>query len=301
MSTSMSTTRVQGTYTAIVTPFRDDAAQSIDWEALDALVDRQIEGGVDGLVPCGTTGEAPTLSEGEQLEVTTRVVARAHGRVKIIAGTGTNSTRSTIARSKQAEGAGADAVLVVCPYYNKPSQAGLVRHYLAVAEAVGCPVIVYNIPSRSVVDILPDTIEELCKRADNIVAVKESTGNVLRTQTLVRRLGDRISVLSGDDALTLPILASGGRGVVSVTSNLLPAEVSRVVKATLEGKLAEARALHLSLLELHEALFLEPSPAPVKAALSMEGRMGDGVRGPLVAASEATRVAILAALAGLRK
>src|ERR1700722_6645589 len=151
MSTSMSTTRVQGTYTAIVTPFRDDAAQSIDWEALDALVDRQIEGGVDGLVPCGTTGEAPTLSEGEQLEVTTRVVARAHGRVKIIAGTGTNSTRSTIARSKQAEGAGADAVLVVCPYYNKPSQAGLVRHYLAVAEAVGCPVIVYNIPSRSVV------------------------------------------------------------------------------------------------------------------------------------------------------
>jgi 4-hydroxy-tetrahydrodipicolinate synthase len=290
-----------GTYTALVTPFEDDDAQTIDWRALDALVDRQIEGGVTGLVPCGTTGEAPTLSDAEQLEVIRRVVERARGRVKVLAGTGTNSTRSTIARSKQAEAIGASGLLIVCPYYNKPSQAGLLRHFLAVAEAVSCPIVVYNIPGRSGVDVLPDTIEGLCRRAENVVSVKEASGNVLRTQALVRRLGDRISVLSGDDALTLPILACGGRGVISVTSNLLPAEVSRVVSLALEGKMQEARALHLSLLDLHEAMFLEPSPAPVKAALAMEGHMRDGVRGPLAAASEATRAAIAGALAELRR
>jgi 4-hydroxy-tetrahydrodipicolinate synthase len=166
---------------------------------------------------------------------------------------------------------------------------------------VSCPIVVYNIPGRSVVDVLPDTIEELCRRAENVVSVKEASGNVLRTQTLVRRLGDRISVLSGDDALTLPIMASGGRGVISVTSNILPAEVSRVVSLALQGKWEEARALHLSLLDLHEAMFLEPSPAPVKAGLALERHMGDGVRGPLVAASEATRAAIAEALAELRR
>ncbi len=292
---------LQGTFTALVTPFREDATQSIDWDALDALVDHQIESGVDGLVPCGTTGEAPSLSEGEQVEVVRRVAARARGRVKVVAGTGTNSTRSTVERSKQAEASGADAVMVVCPYYNKPSQAGLLGHFLAVAESVGCPMIVYNIPGRSAVDILPETLEELAKRADSFVAVKEATGNVLRTQTLVRRLGDRISVLSGDDALTLPILASGGRGVVSVTSNLLPNEVARVVAFALEGRFDEARALHLSLLPVHEAMFLEPSPAPIKAALAMARRMGDGVRGPLVRACEATRTAITSALSELRR
>jgi 4-hydroxy-tetrahydrodipicolinate synthase len=297
----MSRPGFSGTYTALVTPFLDDEAQTIDWKALDALVDRQIEGGVTGLVPCGTTGEAPTLSDAEQLEVIRRVVDRARGRVKVVPGTGTNSTRSTIARSKQAEAAGANGLLIVSPYYNKPSQAGLLRHFLSVAEAVSCPIVVYNIPGRSVVDVLPDTIEELCRRAENVVSVKEASGNVLRTQTLVRRLGDRISVLSGDDALTLPIMASGGRGVISVTSNILPAEVSRVVSLALQGKWEEARALHLSLLDLHEAMFLEPSPAPVKAGLALERHMGDGVRGPLVAASEATRAAIAEALAELRR
>jgi 4-hydroxy-tetrahydrodipicolinate synthase len=289
-----------GTLTAIVTPFRDDAAQSIDWDALDALVDRQIEGGVDGLVPCGTTGEAPSLTEVEQLEILKRVVERARGRVSVVAGTGTNSTSSTVARSKEAERAGANAVMVVCPYYNKPSQAGLLRHFLAVAEAVSCPLVVYNIPGRSMVDILPDTLEELARRAPNFLAVKEATGNVLRTQTLVRRFGDRLSVLSGDDALTLPIIASGGRGVVSVTSNLLPREVVNATSAALAGTLAQARGLHHALLPIHEALFLEPSPAPVKAALAMERHMGDGVRGPLVPAGATTREAIAQALRELR-
>jgi 4-hydroxy-tetrahydrodipicolinate synthase len=296
----MSLSSLSGTYTAIVTPFRDDDAQSIDWEALDRLVDRQIEAGVDGLVPCGTTGESPSLSEGEQREIVQRVATRAAGRAKIVAGTGTNSTRSTITRSREAQAAGADAVMLVCPYYNKPSQQGLLRHFLAAADAVSCPVVVYNIPGRSGVDILPETIEELCRRAENVVSVKEATGNVLRTQTLVRRLGDRISVLSGDDALTLPIIASGGQGVISVTSNLRPAEVVRATAAALAGKLAEARALHLALVALHEAMFVEPSPAPVKAALAMERRMTDVVRGPLVAASSATRDAIAAALSELR-
>jgi 4-hydroxy-tetrahydrodipicolinate synthase len=292
---------LHGTLTAIVTPFRDDAAQSIDWQSLDALVDRQIEGGVDGLVPCGTTGEAPSLSDAEQLEVIQRIVERARGRVSVVAGTGTNSTASTVARCKQAERAGANAVMVVCPYYNKPSQAGLLRHFLAAAEAVSCPLVVYNIPSRSGVDVLPETLEELARRAESFVAVKEATGNVLRTQTLVRRLGDRISVLSGDDALTLPIIASGGRGVISVTSNLLPAEVVRATSVALAGRLVEARALHLALLAVHEAMFLEPNPAPVKAALAMERQMGDGVRGPLVSASMATREAITRALLELRR
>jgi 4-hydroxy-tetrahydrodipicolinate synthase len=291
---------MQGTYTALVTPFCDDTTQSIDWDALDALVEWQLEEGVDGLVPCGTTGEAPTLSEGEQFEILSRVVERTGGRGKVVPGTGTNSTRGTIERSQKAERAGADAIMVVSPYYSKPSQEGLLRHFLAVAESVSCPVVVYNIPGRSGVDILPETIEELCRRAENVVSVKEATGNVLRTQTLVRRLGDRISVLSGDDALTLPIIASGGQGVISVTSNLRPAEVVRATAAALAGKLAEARALHLALVALHEAMFVEPSPAPVKAALAMERRMTDVVRGPLVAASSATRDAIAAALSELR-
>jgi 4-hydroxy-tetrahydrodipicolinate synthase len=293
--------RMQGTYTALVTPFRDDSAQSIDWEALDALVECQIEAGVDGVVACGTTGEAPTLFEEEQLEVISRVVARVHGRLKVVAGTGTNSTRATIERSRSAERAGADAIMVVSPYYSRPPQEGLLRHYIAVAEAVSCPVVVYNIPARTGVDVLPATLEALCRRAENIAAIKEATGSVLRTQILARNFGDRLAILSGDDALTLPIIAAGGRGVISTTSNLLPREVVRATSAALAASLAEARRAHFLLLPVHEALFLEPNPTPVKAALAMEKRMGDGVRLPLVAASEGTRVAITTALSQLRR
>jgi 4-hydroxy-tetrahydrodipicolinate synthase len=293
--------RMEGTYTALVTPFRADAEQSIDWEALDALVEAQIEGGVRGLVPCGTTGEAPTLTAAEHTEVIARVVKSARGRAQVIAGTGTNATRSTVERCKLAERAGADAVMVVAPYYNKPSQEGLLQHLLAAAEAVSCPFVVYNIPGRSGVDILPETLERLAQRAENFVAVKEATGHVLRTQTLARLFGERLSILSGDDALTLPIIAAGGRGVISVTSNLLPREVSRSVSLALESLLDEARHAHLALLPLHEAMFLEPNPAPMKAALAMAGKMGDGVRLPLVAASDKTRAAIKSALEEFRR
>ena len=229
------------------------------------------------------------------------MVACVRGRATVIAGTGTNSTRSTIERSKMADGAGANAVMVVSPYYNKPSQEGLLRHFTAVAESVGCPVVIYNIPGRTGVDVLPETLEKLCSRAANVVAVKEATGNVLRTQMLVRIFGDRLTILSGDDALTLPLVAAGGSGVISVTSNLLPREVVSATSLALEGRNDEARRLHLSLLPVHEALFLEPNPSPVKAALAMDGRMGEGVRLPLVSVSEATRTAVKTALDAYRR
>ncbi len=283
-------------YTALVTPFEDDATQAVDLGALDRLIDRQLAGGVDGLVPCGTTGEAPTLSAEEQVTVIRHVAERARGKVRVVAGTGTNSTRTTIERSQAALRAGADAVMVVVPYYSKPTQDGLLRHFVTVARAVSCPVIVYNIPGRTGVDLLPQTLERILAEAENVVGIKEATGNLLRAQELVRRFGDRLTLLSGDDALTLPMMAVGARGVISVTSNLLPQEVVRLVRLADAGNQAEARALHLSLLPVHEAMFLESNPAPVKAALALAGVMSGAVRGPLVAASDATRSALQATL-----
>ncbi len=291
--------KLEGTYTALVTPFHDDPSQSIHWDALEALVDEQIACQVAGLVPCGTTGESPTLSQGEQLDIIRSVVLRAAGRVQVIAGAGTNSTLQTIERCKDAERAGVQGLMIVCPYYSKPSQEGLLRHFVAVASSVSSPIVIYNIPGRTGVDLLPETLEKICRRAENVIAVKEATGNVTRTQTLARTFGDRLTVLSGDDALTLPIVAAGGRGVISVASNLLPREVSRATSLALESSPAKARQAHLALLPVFEAMFLEPNPAPVKAALSMQGKMSDVVRLPLVAAGEVTRTAIRFALAEL--
>jgi 4-hydroxy-tetrahydrodipicolinate synthase len=288
-----------GSYTAIVTPFQDDSTGAIDLRSLDALIDAQIEGGMTGLVPCGTTGESPALSADEQTTVIRRVVQRARAAkrsVQVIAGTGTNATRSTIERSQAAEQAGVDAVMVVVPYYNKPTQDGLARHFISVAGAVSCPVVIYNIPGRTGSDLLPEALARILEAAPNVVGIKESTGNVLRAQELCRRFGARLSVLSGDDALTLPMMAAGAKGVISVTSNLMPKDVSRLVELTADGRLSEARTLHLALLPVHEAMFIESNPGPVKAALAMAGRMSDVVRSPLVAASPATRAAIQAVL-----
>jgi 4-hydroxy-tetrahydrodipicolinate synthase len=290
-----------GVYTALVTPFQDDSTQAIDVRALDRLVDDQLEAGIDGLVPCGTTGEAPTLSNEEQTAVIRQVVLRANGKAKVLAGTGTNSTRSTIERSQAALHAGADAVMVVVPYYSKPTQDGLVRHFVTVARAVTAPVVVYNIPGRTGVDLLPDALAQILEQAPNVVGIKESTGNVLRAQELVRRFGNRLSVVSGDDALVLPMMASGARGVISVTSNLMPKEVSRLVRLAADGRFDEARGLHLSLLPVHESMFIEANPGPVKAALAMADRMTDVVRGPLVRASAGTRAAVKAALDAFHK
>jgi 4-hydroxy-tetrahydrodipicolinate synthase len=288
-----------GTYTAIVTPFHDDANQTIDFEAFDALVEAQIEGGISGLVPCGTTGESPTLSQEEQAALVLRTVKQVKGRAQVIAGTGSNSTHGAIDLSRAAERAGADAVMAVVPYYNKPTQEGLYRHFLAVAESVRCPVMIYNIPGRTGIDLQAGTVARICEAAPNVRAIKEATGNVLRAQELVRLLGDRISVLSGDDALTVAMMAVGARGVVSVTSNLLPREVARVTATVLEGDSKKALALHLALVPVHEVMFIEANPSPVKAALASRGRMKNVVRLPLVPLSDAGHKKLVATLATL--
>ncbi|WP_437598841.1 4-hydroxy-tetrahydrodipicolinate synthase [Sorangium sp. So ce590] len=286
---------LSGTFTALVTPFTPDG-EAVDFEALDALVEAQIAGGVSGLVPCGTTGESPTLSEAETTAVIARVVEAARGRVPVIAGTGSFSTKKTIEASRAALTAGAGAVMIVMPYYNKPSQDGLREHVLAVARAVSGPIVLYNIPGRTGVDLSAEATERICAAAPNVVAIKDATGNVLRCQELVRRLGDRLTVLCGDDALTLAMMALGAQGVISVTSNVLPRETSAVPRRFLAGDPAGARAAHLALLELHGLMFLEPNPSPAKAALAALGRMSPAVRMPLSPAGEATRQQIVDAM-----
>ncbi len=289
---------LSGTYTALVTPFAAAAPYDVDWAALDALVDAQIAGGITGLVPCGTTGESPTITHEEHKEIVRRVVKRAAGRVQVVAGTGSNSTQTAIELSQDAERAGADAVMVVVPYYNKPTQDGLHRHFVAIAGSVKCPVVLYNVPGRTSVDLSCDTFVRIVNDAPNVVGMKEATGNVLRAQEIVRRLGARVSVLCGDDALTLAMIAVGARGVISVTSNILPREVSRATRLALDGKNAEALKAHLDLVPVHEAMFLEANPGPAKAALAMRGKMADAVRGPLFPASDATKKALASVLEG---
>jgi 4-hydroxy-tetrahydrodipicolinate synthase len=284
----MTTHRIEGTWTALVTPFSEGGAE-VDLPALDRLVEDQIQGGVSGLVPCGTTGEAPTLDEAEQVLVIARVVA----------GTGSFSTKKTIAASQAALAAGADGVMVVMPYYSKPSQDGLREHVLAIARAVTAPIILYNVPGRTVVDLAADTTARICEAASNVVAIKDASGNVLRCQELKRRLGDRLVVLCGDDALTLPMMASGARGVISVTANVRPRATSEVTRLVLENAWDRARAAHLALLEIHGLMFVEPNPAPAKAALAAEGKMTEAVRLPLVPASEGLRRQVKEALARL--
>jgi 4-hydroxy-tetrahydrodipicolinate synthase len=288
--------RFEGTYTALVTPFRDEPGQPIDWPALDALVDAQVAGGVAGVVPCGTTGESPTLSHQEHAEVVERTIKRAAKRVQVIAGAGSNSTREAVDLAERAERSGADAVMVVVPYYNKPTQEGLYRHFVEVASRVRVPIVVYNVPGRTVVDLAPETLARICEAAPNVLVVKEATGNVIRAQRLAQTLGDRIAVLCGDDALTLPMIACGARGVISVTSNVLPAEVSRATRLALDSRIDEARRAHLALLPVHEAMFIESSPAPVKCALALRGAMKEAVRSPIFPPSEASRAVIAAAL-----
>jgi 4-hydroxy-tetrahydrodipicolinate synthase len=298
MVSAMADVRLTGTLTALVTPFTPDG-DALDLLALDLLVESQLEGGVTGLVPCGTTGEAPTLSDEEQITVIKRVVAVTKKRAPVIAGTGSFSTKKSIEASKAALEAGADGVMIVMPYYNKPSQDGMREHVLAIARALPCPIVLYNIPGRSVVDLSAETTERICEKAPNVVAIKDATGNVLRCQELKRRLGDRLTVLSGDDALTLPMMAAGASGVISVTANVRPREVSEVTRQIEAGSFSKARAAHFKLLELHGLMFVDPNPAPAKAALAAMGRMNAGVRLPLVPAGEVTRQKISEALTRL--
>lgn len=282
-----------GALTALVTPFRDDV---IDEPALRALVDEQIEKGIDGLCPCGTTGESVNLSEAEYRQVVSVVVEQAKGRVPVVAGAGTASTRHTLELCAIAREAGVDGVLIVSPYYNRPSQRGLHAHFKAVADGAGVPVILYNIPGRTGVDVALETMARLADDAPSIVAVKESSGNVTRSADLAARFGDRFSILSGDDALTVAIMAVGGSGVISVASNVVPGEVARAVELQADGDVAAANALQQKLRPLYEALFLESSPSPVKAALAMQGKIREELRLPLVAVGDETRARLRAVL-----
>ncbi len=287
---------LRGAFTALVTPFLR-SGEAIDYGAYEALVEAQIAGGVAGLVPCGTTGEAPTLDDDEQVELIKRTAQIAKGRVPVLAGTGSFSTKKTCAASERALAAGASAVMVVMPYYSKPSPEGLFRHLTAVAGAVaGAPVVLYNVPGRTQVDLDVETTLRVLEASPNVVGLKDATGNVLRCQELKRRAGDRLGVLCGDDALTVAMMAVGAEGVISVASNVYPAEVARVVGHALDGRWAEARALQYRLLPVYEAMFLEPSPAPAKAALARQGRMAETVRPPLCEASGPARERIAAAL-----
>ncbi len=285
---------LKGTFTALVTPFTSEGA--IDWPAFDKLLENQVAGRIEGVVPCGTTGESPTLSHEEHIEVVKRTVKTIAKRTLVIAGCGSNSTREATEMSKASEAAGADFLMVVVPYYNKPSQEGLFQHFVHVAKSVKSPIVIYNIPGRTGIDLAAETLARICEAAPNVVATKEATGNVLRAQKLASMLGDRLTILSGDDALTLPMTTVGGSGVISVTSNLLPLEVSEATRLGLSGKLDEARRAHLRLFPVHEAMFVEANPGPVKALLAETGMMLNTVRSPLVPVTEATRAQLVKTL-----
>ncbi|MDQ3584941.1 MAG: 4-hydroxy-tetrahydrodipicolinate synthase [Acidobacteriota bacterium] len=285
----MKTEWLRGCATALVTPFK--AGGEIDEERLRAFVVWQIESGVKLLVPCGTTGESATLTEEEDRRVIKLVIDVAHERgARVIAGTGSNSTAAACAYARAARELGADAVLVVAPYYNKPTQAGLFAHFHAVAGAVaGLPVVVYNVPGRCGVNITTQTTLRLAREIENIAAVKEASGNVSQIMEILRERPANFRVLSGDDALTFPLLALGADGVISVASNEAPALMSRMVEQSLAGEWDQSRALHYQLLPLMEANFIESSPGPVKAALALMNRIEENFRLPLVPVQDATR------------
>jgi 4-hydroxy-tetrahydrodipicolinate synthase len=271
----------RGSITAIVTPFRGEA---VDWKAFDILVERQIEAGSHGIVVCGTTGESPTLTHQEHMDAIRRAVNVAKGRIPVIAGTGSNATAKTIEMTQQAHKDGADAALIVAPYYNKPTQEGLYAHYKTVAESVNMPLIVYNIPGRCVVDIQNETMARLAE-IPNIIGVKDATGDLARPRDLMDRVGSGFIQLSGDDANAIAMLESGGHGCVSVTSNVTPALCAQLQDAWAAGNQKEAGTIHEKLRPLHEALFVETNPSPVKYALKKLGFCTDDVRLPLVPAS----------------
>lgn len=274
-----------GSLVAIVTPFRKG---KIDERALADLIEWQIAHGTNGIVPCGTTGESATLSHEEHnrvIELTVEVVNR---RVPVIAGTGSNSTDEAIALTRHAKQAGVAAALLITPYYNKPTQEGLYRHYKSVAEAVDLPLILYNIPGRTGVNMLPATIARL-SAIKTIVGVKEGSGSVQQASDVVQLCGERLTVLAGDDSLTLPMMAVGGRGVITVTANLVPTDMARLVKAFADGKIEEARRIHFKLSPLFAALFFETNPIPVKTALGMMGKIDPELRLPLCPMAQDTR------------
>ena len=273
--------KIEGCLTALVTPFK---AGRVDFETLTRLVEWQIEQGIDGIVSVGTTGESATLDVEEHVAVIAATVKAARGRGYVIAGAGGNATSEALALTKASEDAGADALLHVTPYYNRPSQEGLFRHFEAICRATKLPIILYNVPTRTACDLLTDTVARLAD-FDNVVGIKDATGNLVRGAELIAKVGERIAVLSGDDGTALPLYAIGGRGVISVVSNVAPREMAEMWDAAKAGDWDKARKLHYKLRHLMQMLFAEPSPAPTKAALSLLGRCSVDVRLPLVPAT----------------
>ena len=287
-----------GCYTALVTPFTQNGA--IDEARLQKLVETQIRAGVTGLVPCGTTGESPTLDHHEHDRVIELVVKYAAKRCLVIAGTGSNSTAEAIELTRHAKAAGADASLQVAPYYNKPTQAGLTAHFRAIAEATQFPLIIYNVPGRCSVDVSNETIAKLRRDLPNwIVGVKDAAGNVDRVSQLRQIVDREFTILSGDDSLTLPMLAVGAQGVISVASNIVPREVTDLVQAALQGDFARAGQIHSKLFPLFKDLFIETNPVPVKAALALVGQIEEVYRLPLVPIGAASRAQLRQTLANL--
>jgi 4-hydroxy-tetrahydrodipicolinate synthase len=270
-----------GCGTALVTPFRQDL--SLDEEALRKLARRQVDAGINFLVPCGTTGESPTLSKAELRRVVEITIEEAHrGKIRVVAGAGGYNTAEVIERARDYEAMGADGILSVSPYYNKPTQEGLYQHYKAIAAAISLPIILYNIPGRTGVNIEPATIRRLAE-IDNIVGVKEASGNIAQMAVVLDIVPDDFVVLSGDDGITIPLMSLGGRGLISVASNEIPAEMTRIVQLCLANDFAAAREIHNKYFRLMEANFVETNPGPVKAALGLMGLLDPNFRLPLVA------------------
>lgn len=285
-------TSFRGSFTALVTPFKNG---SVDQEAFRALVEWQIEEGTNGLVPVGTTGESPTLSHDEHKQVVEWCIGQARKRVPVIAGAGSNSTREAIELAQHAEKAGADAVLVVTPYYNKPTQEGLYQHYKAINDAIGIPIIIYNIPARSIIDMSVETMARLFE-LKNIAGVKDATANMTRVSQQRAAMGPDFNQLSGEDITALGFMAHGGHGCISVTSNVAPRLCAEFQAACLKRDFATALALQDKLAPLHINLFIETSPAPIKYALSLVGKCASTVRLPMVPASEKAQAAVRQAL-----
>lgn len=276
---------IKGSIVAIVTPFKNN---KLDEKALSELIEWHIAEGTNAIVPCGTTGESATLDYEEHyrvIEVTIKVV---NGRVPVIAGTGANATDETIMMTRKAKELGADAVLLVAPYYNKPTQEGLYRHHKAIAEAVDIPQVLYNVPGRTAVNMLPETVARLAE-INNIVAIKEATGNMAQVSEVLRLCGDRITVISGDDFTTFSLMLLGGKGAISVSANVAPRDASDMCRALLEGRIDEARRLHFKLEPLNKGMFIETNPISVKTALSLMGKIQEDMRLPLCPMSSANK------------
>lgn len=282
-----------GTYTAIVTPFRRGV---LDEPALERLIKAQIKGGVDGIVPVGTTGESPTLDYEEHVRVIELAVQFANRKVKVLAGTGGNSTSEAIYLTRAAEESGADGSLQVAPYYNKPTQEGLFQHFSAIARETKLPIVLYSVPGRCGVEIGVETVKRLASESKNVVGIKEAGGSADRVSQLRAALGPKFEILSGDDSLTLPFMAVGAQGVVSVASNVIPREVTRMVNAFASGKIADAQKLHAKFYPLFKDLFIETNPVPVKAALAMMGMIEEEYRLPLVPMSAKNKEMLRATL-----